>query len=180
MADLPPRQAAMNTNRNPVARMKRQEAATDGCAGISGAGKHRPLATARAPRGRHRAGAFHYWRREIPGTLLPILFDEFYARSRIDPRLARAVDVAASHGRPVGNHHPALAGIGGAHASAPSRILSSHCFLRHETLVRGLARSRKIKKAAAVESSADLSDRRWLPVPCVDLLRDLAGAHVRV
>jgi len=88
------------------------------------------------PRGRHRAGAFHYWRREIPGTLLPILFDELHACPRIDPRLARAVDVAASHGRPVGNHHPALAGIGGAHASAPSRILSSHCFLRHDTCTR--------------------------------------------
>src|SRR5713226_10260403 len=160
MADLPARQAGMNTNRNPVARRKRQEAATDGCAGIWGAGKHRPLATARVPRGRHRAGAVHGWRREVPGTLLPILFDELHAGSRIDPWLARAIDVAASHRRPVGDHHPALAGIGGAHASAPSRLLSSYYFLRHEAFVRRLARPRSTKKTAAIRSPENLSDRR--------------------
>src|ERR1700730_4014696 len=163
-----------------VSTKNRQEAATDGCSGISGPGKHRPLAAARVRCGRYRPGALPGGSHEIAGTFLPVLFDEFHAHSRFDSRVPRPLDVAASDERPMGNHHPAFARICRAHTPAPCRFLSPHCFLWHEASVRGLARPREIEGTASIRSSANLFERRSLPSARADLLRDLAITRVRL
>src|SRR5258708_6378703 len=87
---------------NRVPRRIRQEAASNGCAGISGTGKRRPPSTMGAIDWRRRAAGFYSRRCAQPRGFLSVLLDEFSSHSRLDRLLVWALDFSAPDQRPLG------------------------------------------------------------------------------
>src|SRR5260370_18792381 len=171
---------------NRVPRRIRQEAASNGCAGISGTGKRRPPSTMGAIDRRRRAAGFYSGRCAQPRGFLSVLLDEFSSYSRFDCWLTWPFDVAASHRRRLGHYHPPSAGIGLSRPSADGHCFLAHCVIRNALSLfgprrrKGLAQRAANRRRRSLEFPKNLPYAKWLLHPGSYLLRRLAGADVHL
>src|SRR5258708_24582434 len=150
---------------NRVPRRIRQEAASNGCAGISGTGKRRPPSTMGAIDRPRRAAGFYSGRCAQPRGFLSVLLDEFSSHSRFDCWLTWPFDVAASHRRRLGHYHPPSAGIGLSRPSADGHCFLAHCVIRNALSLFGPRRRKGLAQRAANRRRRSLEFPKNLPTP---------------